>query len=718
MAQGTAFHKVSSYLTPKQRDLFQSTGDAAERERLIETGRFKRYSSACLAIGQIFEDSSNAMVIVDKVGDIVLVNDNAETMFQYQRVELIGNNVSMLIPGRYAESHHHRVAEFMMNPCCRPMGVGRDLYGVRKDGSEIPLEISLSPMKFLDEVFTAAIIADITERKRAERMFRIAVEASPTAMILVDATMQIVLVNSKSEALFQFTRAEMVGRHLDMIIPERYRAYHASHTRFFMREPTTRAMGKGERTLYGLKKDGTEFAIAIGLNVINGNEKEEGMMVLASITDMTEKIEMENVIKSSQVALEASHLKSIFLANMTHEIRTPMSDIISTMDLLASTELSEEQRLYVDMLKDSSRTLMGILNNVIDFSKIEAGNTETEFVEFDLCDLVDKAQALFSGRAAGRNIAFHVSRPDTPIVVVSDEVKVRQVLLNILDNAIKFTGEGSITLQLDIVEPVHDTRPWLPLSSSPPTGSELNTVTVRFTVADTGIGMSQDAMSDLFNDFYQADQSTTRRYGGTGLGLAICKKLIQILGGTISVESEEGKGSTFMITLAFACTNTPSAVRDSVADRECGSKNSSGVQARQPEETWQRAAARLHILVVEDNDVNRSILQRVLQKLGHDVEIATDGIQAVAMLEEPVRYDIVFMDCQMPVMDGYEATKIIRAMPQRRTLPIIALTASAIKGDRERCLEVGMNEYLTKPIRMEKLKEMINNFVGVRPEQV
>ncbi|XXQ35028.1 Histidine kinase [Plasmodiophora brassicae] len=718
MAYCAKFSKISSYLTPTQRAQFHASSDPVERDGLIETGKLKRYSSACLAIGQIFEASSNAMVIVDKFGDIVLVNDKAEDMFQYQRAELIGKNVGTLIPNRYADSHCKRVVEFMTNPCCRPMGVGRDLYGVRKDGYEIPLEISLSPMKIADNAFTAAIIADITERKRAERMFRIAVEASPTAMIMVDGKMRIVLVNSKTEALFRFTRTEMIGEHLNMVIPERYRKHHAQHMAMFMRDPATRPMGKGERTLYGLKKDGTEFAIAIGLNVINGSSEGE-MLILASITDITDKLEMASLIKSSQIALESSRLKSVFLANMSHEIRTPMNGIISTMNLLATTNLCHEQRLYLKMMMDSSRMLMGILNNVLDFSKIEAGKAEIEFVEFDLCDLVCKHRSLFDCRATDCDISFNVVCPKTPVVVVSDEVKVRQALLNICDNAFKFTGDGGdITIKLEVIDPVDGVRAVLPPSvAQPELSSSSSTVTVRLTVSDTGIGMPKNAMDELFTNFYQADQSTTRRYGGTGLGLAICRKLVDMLGGTISAASEEGRGSTFVVTFAFLRASEgvggSSVQREASAGLECGHAGG-GEQVPQAERNAPNGtpAPPLRMLVVEDNDINRMILQRILQKLGHSVEIATDGAQAVEKLKGADPFDMVFMDCQMPIMDGYEATKVIRTqIPHRQALPIIALTASAIKGDRERCIRVGMNEYLTKPICIDKLKQMISEFV-------
>lgn len=318
-----AFPKISLYLTPKQRARFQSPANAAERERLIQTGKLKRYLSVCLAIGQVFDASSNAMVIVDTTGEIVLVNSKAEELFQYERDELIGSNVGMLVPKRCAECHAQGVAEFMKKPRYLPIGAGHNLYGVRKDGREVPLDISLSPMKVQDDVFVAAIIVDITECKRAERMFKTAVEASPTAMMLVDAAMRIVLVNSKTEALFQFTRTELVGKNFSVVISGRSLA----QTTLVMQQAMATTASKGpERTVYGLRKDGTELAIVIGLNMVDA-DKDDDRLLLVSIIDMSDRIKMENLIKSSQVALEASRLKSIFLANMSHEIRTPMSGI-------------------------------------------------------------------------------------------------------------------------------------------------------------------------------------------------------------------------------------------------------------------------------------------------------------------------------------------------------------------------------------------------------
>lgn len=388
----------------------------------------------------------------------------------------------------------------------------------------------------------------------------------------------------------------------------------------------------------------------------------------------------EELMEAKLAAEEALKYKSEFLANMSHEIRTPINGIIGMSEFLANTPLEEKQEEYLRIIRSSANSLLNLINDILDFSKFEAGKIELEKLHFNLYEHVEDTVKSMLFKVHEKNLRFEQAiSPEVPKYVEGDPTRLRQILLNLISNAIKFTDQGSITAHVSIVE------------------KSSETALVKFQIIDTGIGIDEEGVRRLFKSFSQVDASTTRQYGGTGLGLVISKSLTELMGGKIGVESQPGHGSTFWFTARLKLSKAERVAKP-VQKEDNGQNVTTGT---------------LRILLAEDNLVNQKVASIHLEKLGHKVDVAGNGLMAVEAYKNS-NYDMIFMDIQMPEADGLEATGMIRNYEKEKNIkkpvPIIAMTANAMKGDKEKCIEAGMDDYISKPFTAKALQNILTKY--------
>ncbi len=442
----------------------------------------------------------------------------------------------------------------------------------------------------------------------------------------------------------------------------------------------SKPINKFSKTINKITED-SDYSIRI-----NKKGDDEIGNLIEGFNKMLSKIEDQNeaLVLAKEQALSSAKIKELFLANMSHEIRTPMNAIVGMTNLLRDTKVNSEQNDYLRHIKTSADNLLVIINDILDFSKIEAGKIEFENIRFNLKDTLNNICNTFEYKTNEKNIKLLISKNNNvPDYFIGDQVRLNQVLLNLIANAVKFTENGSITINVENIN------------------EQNNQIELLFSVQDTGIGIHKDKLNFIFQSFSQATSDTTRKYGGTGLGLTICKQLVELQKGKIWVESELCKGSKFCFTISYQ-----KAIAPNLKELEQRSEESINNVTKEILENSK-------ILIVEDNQLNIFLAKTLLKKQNFkNVDIATNGQIAIEMLKKQ-DYNVILMDLHMPVMDGYEATKFIREnmSGNKRTVPIIALTAAAIKGEKEKCIEQGMNEYISKPFKPEELFSKIIKFL-------
>ncbi len=631
--------------------------------------------------------SANGIVQTDPEGRITWVNSAFETLTGYTSAEVLGQTPGRLLQCQQTDPS---VIKAIRVALANRAPIKAQILNRAKGGRLYWLDLEIQPAFDAEGELEGfiAIETDISELMEAHEQKREALEAAKLALAARSAYQEaldrfaiVAITSNRGDIIFANERfCAVSGYSTEELLGKNHRMLNSGqHPKsFFIDLWRTISSGRpwhGE--ICNRNKNGefywvdTTIVPLIGLD----GRPEQFVSVRYDVTERKlaearHQILLAELRDRSRAAEEAALAKGEFLANMSHELRTPMNGVIGMLDLLMMTDLDAEQHLRACVALKSARNLLVILNDILDFSKVESGQVTLERIAFQPAALTEELCFLMRNQASEKQLRMvWTVAEDVPTWVVGDPTKLRQVLNNLVSNAIKFSSQGEITIEVSYGLNGPDSQ-------------------LRFAVRDMGIGISEDAQTKIFDRFVQADASTTRRFGGTGLGLIISKNLVQLMGGEIGVQSAPGLGSTFRFTIQAPPAEMPRVEAGDVSLRSI---------ATRPRQ----------VLVVDDHPINRMIVQMCLELAGHEVTLASDGAEAVQAMVDHT-YDIVLMDIQMPVMDGLTATAKIRAMPQPRCdVPIIALTANAMSGDRERYLACGMNDYIAKPIDQVALLETI-----------
>ncbi len=873
--------KVETHLQEKGRYFFEKIMERADGQQIhLETSVIPFFDEATVQASRMWISRGAAQslevatilkrqsIIIEQMADAVFViglNELVEDCNPAAK-QLVGLPKSKII-GRYLSDIVGTTDTFIRDTPCvlrhlRKKGTwSRDIDFIRPDGSRGELEVSLQYLVDVggEQLAHIALVHDITERKRTEALLKrqaLVMEQMSDAVVVTDLTYNVIDWNPGSERLFGYKKEEVVGENMIKIfsnrnaVPaleqEKWAARVRERTQTVLKHIRAGKRWTGEAmfkhktgrliiagsTVVPLRADDGEIVALIGVHRdITDRKKAEDALNerVSELEDARERLELQgdalkaladDIAVARDEAENANKAKSNFLATVSHELRTPMNGIIGMTGLLLDSALTPEQRRYAETVSHSAGALLNLINDILDFSKLEAGKIDLEEIEFDICSTAENAVQLMSPEAQAKAIELAVFiDPAIPAGLLGDAGRIRQILLNLIGNAIKFTDRGGVMLSVQLRK------------------HKNGKATIRFDVTDTGIGIPDTALPSLFQKFSQADSSTTRRFGGTGLGLSICKQLVELMGGEISVASDVGEGSQFRFDLELKAAENksgrdrgvpqgtiilllaPKSLHTSAIEKQLKASKariyahsglSSGkrriesltaagrrfdavivddallsadvvartalwrklrlsskvptillkslattfdtgwdestavldkpvcpsvlysalaggppaVRGRGPSKvesrnnTARQSAECLRILVAEDHPVNQVLLSKLLGRYGHHVDIAQNGIEAVQAVKDHV-YDILLMDVQMPEMDGLVATNEIRKLKgTKKRIPIIAITANAMVGDRETYLNAGMNDYISKPIDRDRLMEIIAGQVGKSLEEI
>jgi PAS domain S-box-containing protein len=659
-------------------------------DALLEDGALQR---------AIFNSANFSSIATDAKGVIQIFNVGAERMLGYLAAEVmnkitpadISDPQELIIRAQELSGELGTVIspgfEALVFKASRGIEDIYELTYIRKDGSRFPAVVSVTALRDTQEAIigylligtdnTARKLVEAEQQKLDQRLrdqqfyTRSLIESNIDALITTDPAGIITDVNKQMEALTSCTRDELIGSPFRSHFTDPVRAQ--AGIKLVLNEKRIT-----DFELTASARDGKQTVVSFNATTFYDRERTlQG--VFAAARDVTERKRVESELKLAKAAAEsASQTKSDFLASMSHEIRTPVNAIIGVAGLLLQTSLRDEQRKYVEIFGRASDNLLDLINDILDLSKVEASQLDLEKTEFSLAELLEIIIEMLSVRARQKDLIFICEvAPGIANDLVGDPTRLRQVLLNLLGNAIKFTEFGAVRLHVT---------------------TELDQAEqslFKFAVSDTGIGIAKDKLDKVFERFTQADSSTTRRYGGSGLGLTISRRLVELMGGQIGVTSTVGEGSVFYFALPLQVAAKP-ILRSAIP---------SGALAA-------HTMLPMKILLVEDFPDNRTITLAYLRETPYQIQIAENGLQACEMFMAG-HFDLVLMDRQMPVMDGLTATRSIREWEHthhRRPTPIIALTAAALKGDREKCMAAGCTAYLTKPIKQIVLLQAIREY--------
>jgi PAS domain S-box-containing protein len=760
---------------------------------------------------QLIDAAPDAMVVMGEDGTIELVNIQAEALFGYARNELLGQPIEVLVPERFREAHVGHRSKFVASPKSRPMGSGLELFGRRKDGSEFPIEISLSPLKTESGLLVSSAIRDITVRRRAEQKFRGLLEAAPDAIVIVDLEGRIVLVNAQTERLFGYPRAQLLGERVEMLVPKRLRAQHQVHRTSYSKTPKARGMG-ADFELFGVRKDGSEFPVEISLSPL---ETDEGALISSAIRDITQRKEVESAArlasdrllsavesihgmlalydaqdrlvlcnsawrevfsrrmegplvglthaelvdgclatelldlsdesrtefrarwlayhqspvgvldirtrdgqslrlterrtleggivstiwditddvmhetelkKAHALAEAASSAKSEFLSSMSHELRTPLNSILGFAQLLQRDKkapLTEAQKEKLEYVLKGGEHLLRLIDDILDLSRIEAGRVTVSPEPVGVAEVFAEVKATLEPMASRAGITFTVEPvPAELSQVIADRTRFSQILINFGSNSLKYGRKGGRAT----------------VAAAPSTDGF-----VRISVSDDGVGIPADKQDKIFQPFHRAGQETGS-IEGTGIGLAITKRLAELMAGSVGFESTPGQGSVFWIDLP-ALDAQSGAARSTPPPLGAATFPSGGEQG-----------AAYSVVYIEDNPSNIAFMQGLVGELERVSLVCAPTAEVGIEIVRAHRPDVVIMDINLPGMSGYEATRKLQEWPETKDIPVIALTAAAMAGDRKRADEVAFFRYLTKPVKVAELMETLETLFS-RPRR-
>ncbi|MEP7252714.1 MAG: PAS domain S-box protein [Ginsengibacter sp.] len=632
----------------------------------------------------LIENSGVVMYTTSIDGCITFSSSKAFNLTGYTMEELTGMHFTNLIAddwleevkGKYRRQAENNIEETFVEFCIRTKHgdtkwVEQSAILVYEDGMPVGFQCivkDISEKKKMEEVLRKYEMELVQNQKRLQSVL----DNATSFIFIKDLEGKYLVINKQFKETFNVTDDQVIGKTV---------------FNFTEDERAKRFTGKTSEVLRSGKhvefeeiiemEDGKHHFLITKFPLLDSQNQIYGLSGIG--TDITERVRYEEqLIQAKKIAEDAKKLQEQFLANMSHEIRTPMNGIQGMTDLLLETKLNDEQIDFTKTIKRSSDNLLVIINDILDFSKIQAGKLTIEKIDFKLSEVVENINAIFRHRLQEKKLDFRFEiDKNVPFVLNGDPYRLNQILVNLIGNAIKFTHEGGVNVKVTTEKQSRDEAVF------------------NFSITDTGIGIPPDKISQIFESFTQASIETSRKYGGTGLGLAITRQLLELQGGSIYVESKINVGTSFKFTIPYHCSQ--SANPEVFASSEL--------------KDYASLLKGKRFLVAEDNEVNQKVIRHVLRKAGGELDIANNGAEAVKYLQQNPVYDLIIMDLQMPEMDGYEATSFIRK-EMKLSIPIIAMTASALKGEKDKCLDIGMNEYMSKPFDVTFLYKRISQLLN------
>ncbi|MFT6926237.1 MAG: PAS domain S-box-containing protein [Psychromonas sp.] len=667
-----AFNRMSANLAKNYERLTESVDKEKQMSAIAKHSEAKNKA--------ILTASLDALITIDENGKVIDYNKVAAATFGWRYDEIIGQDLAeFIIPPAQRQAHHQGMQKYLKTKLGPVLNQRIQLTAQHKSGHNFPIEINIAPIETEQGTLFTAFIRDISTRLQAESELRLAAQTfeSSEAIFICDNQGTIIRSNQAFSRITGYDNHDVIGKNPRILSSGQHSEEYYKTMWLSLTEH-----GEWSGEIYNKRKNGEIYPEYLNISSVK-NDQGEVSHYIAHFFDISEQKENEKKLQQARKEAELSNAsKSRFLASMSHEIRTPMNAVLGILGLLKDTQLTARQHELVKTGRDSGELLLTIINDILDFTKMDIDKLTLENSPFDLHQLLTNCNALLVDMANKKSLTLNLKKSqDLPRFVRGDSARIQQILINLINNAIKFSQHGQIKVRVGV------------------DFIDQHNVMLRCQVKDSGIGIAKEYMDTLFDEFTMVDQSHTRKYEGTGLGLAICKRLSELMQGSIAVNSKLGKGSTFTFTLKLKTA-----------------KADDGSAGLFHEQIQQLPQANIRVLLVEDNPANQMVIKSILEFAKLRVDVVSNGYEAVEAVRN-LPYDIVLMDISMPEMDGMSATREIRKLSSAaRKIPIIALTAHTLSGDKERFIKAGMNDYLSKPVNRDAALTCIARWTkGAKP---